>query len=374
MRKLALAAVCLIGAVALLGLTIDVQSRVPADRLDRTPEPSLIFASGRIEGATPEIELRPQLAGRIARVLASEGQTVNAGDVLLQLDDRQYRQESALADAELALAEAQLERLLNGAHPQERNEAAALCRAREAELKRAELTWQRIEELWRANAIARQEADNQWMQVATLRSQLDAARAHLALLEAQARTDEVHIQRAGVAAAKARLELAKVQADRTRLLAPCHAEVLKVNGKAGELAGPASAEPAVVLADTSRYCVRAFVEELDAPRVNLGMIAKVVIDGLHSRELAGRVARLSPRMERKNLWSDRPTERYDTKTREVWIDLGSPKGLVVGLRVEVAIDTHSALNSPAATSRETSTLSTNGGGGRIPRPRAGRTP
>jgi HlyD family secretion protein len=374
MRKLALAAVCLIGVVALLGLTIDVQSRVPADRLDRTPEPSLIFASGRIEGATSEIELRPQLAGRIAQVLVSEGQTVNAGGVLLQLDDRQHRQESALAEAELALAEAHLDRLLNGAHPQERNEAAAICRAREAELQRAEITWQRIEDLWRANAIARQEADNQWMQVATLRSQLEAARARLALLEAQARSDDVRIQRAGVAAAKARLELAKVQADRTRLLAPCHAEVLKVNGKPGELAGPGSIEPAIVLADTSQYYVRAFVEELDAPRVNLGMAVKVVIDGLHSRELPGRIARLSPRMERKNLWSDRPTERYDTKTREVWIDLGSPKGLVIGLRVEVTIDTHSATSCPAATSREASTGSANGGGGRIPRPHADRTP
>jgi multidrug resistance efflux pump len=348
MKKLLLAAVLLIGAVAVLGMTIDVQSRVPASRLDRSPEPSLIFASGRIEGATPEIELRPQLAGRISRVSVLEGQVVDEGDVLLQLDDRQYCQETALAEAELALANARLERLNNGAHPQQRSEAAALCRAREAELNRAEITWQRTEELLRAKAVSPQEADNQWMQVATLRSQLEAARAHLAFLEAQARPDEVRIERASINAAKARLELAKVQADRARLRAPCHAEVLKINGKAGELAGPASVEPVLVLADTSRYYVRAFVEELDAPRVNVGMAVKVVIDGLHTRELQGRVARLSPRMERKSLWSDRSTERYDTKTREVWIELGPTKGMVIGLRVEVTIDVRSGAARVAA--------------------------
>ena len=183
------------------------------------PESSLIFASGRIEGATPEIELRPQLAGRITRVLASEGQIVGEGDVLLQLDDRQYCQETALARAELALAEARLERLLNGAHPQQRTEAAALCRAREAELKRAEITWARTQELLRAQAVSPQEADNQWMQVATLRSELEAAQAHLAFLEAQARPDEIRIEQARVTAARAHLELANVQADRTLLRA-----------------------------------------------------------------------------------------------------------------------------------------------------------
>ena len=146
MKKLILTAVVLVAAVAALGVAIDIQSSTPVVRPERPASSSQIFASGRIEGATSEIELRPQLAGRITQVPVGEGQMVNEGDLLLQLDDQQYRQEMALAAAELALAEAQLERLLNGAHPQQRNEAAALCQAREAELKRAEITWERTQE------------------------------------------------------------------------------------------------------------------------------------------------------------------------------------------------------------------------------------
>jgi HlyD family secretion protein len=347
MGKLLLTAVALLGAIAVLGVTIDVQSRAPIVHPNRSAEPSLIFASGRIEGTTPEIELRPQLAGRIAQVQVCESQVVNEGDILLQLDDQQYRQETALAAAELVLAEAQLDRLLNGAHPQQRSEAAALCRAREAELKRAEITWGRTQELLRDKAIAPQEADNQWMQVTMLRNEVEAARARLAFLEARARPDEVRIEQARVTATKARLELAKVQAERTHLRAPCRAQVLKVNGKVGELAGPNSREPAVVLADTSRYYVRAFVEELDAPRVNVGMAAKVAVDGLRGRELQGRIVRLSPRMDRKSLRTDHPTERYDTKTREVWIELQLGPPLVIGLRVDVTINVRSGTSQIA---------------------------
>ena len=42
-------------------------------------------------------------------------------------------------------------------------------------------------------------------------------------------------------------------------------------------------------------------------------------------------------MSRKELWNDRPAERYDTKSREVWIDLDNSNRLVVGLRVDALI-------------------------------------
>jgi len=338
MKKLLLTAVMLVAAVAALGVAIDIQSSAPVVRPERPADPSQVFASGRIEGATSEIELRPQLAGRITQVPIGEGQVVNEGDLLLQLDDQQYRQEMALAAAELVLADAQLERLLNGAHPQQRGEAAALYHAREAELKRAEITWARTEQMWRDKAISQQETDNQWMQVTMLRNEVEASKARMAFLESNARPDEVRIEQARITATKARLELAKVQAERTRLLAPCHAQVLKINGKVGELAGPASIEPAIILADTSRYYVRAFVEERDAPRVEVGMPAKITMDSLGDQKLSGRVVRLSPRMDRKSVWSDRATERYDTKTREVWIELQPGPPLVLGLRVDVTID------------------------------------
>jgi hypothetical protein len=84
--------------------------------------------------------------------------------------------------------------------------------------------------------------------------------------------------------------------------------------------------------------VRAFVEELDAPRVALGMKAVVVADGLPDQQLLGQISKLSPRMTAKQIWSDDPAERYDTKAREVWIDLKTSSPLVVGLRVDVRID------------------------------------
>jgi len=339
-----------IGSVAALGFAVHRQSQVAEDRPPLQLSQQMIFATGRVEGATPEIELRPQLPGRVAQVLVHEGQMVQGGQILVQLDDEEYRQEVALAAAEVELAEAQLERLVNGAQREQRAEATALYRAKMAELEQAQLTWQRISELRKADVIPQQEADNQRTLMAGLEHQVVAAKARMDLLETPARPDEVRIENARTQAAKARLLLAQVQLDRTKLRAPCAGQVLNSELDVGELIGPNAPEPAVVMADTSRFRVRAFVEEMDAPRVQAGMTAKIVADGLPGEEFHARVSRLSPRMSRKELRSDRATERYDTKVREVWLDLEDGKAWLVGLRVDVVIDIRSP-SVPAAKSQ-----------------------
>ena len=321
-----------------LGALIHVQSNEPARRPQEPGPPILISAPGRVEGLTPEVELRSQIPGRVVQVLVVEGEVVSEGQTLLLVDDRQQMHEAALAQAELDLAQGQLDRLRNGAREQECVEAASEYAARLAELQRAQLELGRRERLREKEAITQKELDDQRCLVNSLESQAEAARARADLVEAPAREDELQIARARVAAAQARLELAKVEQDRTELKAPICGQVLKIETEPGELVGPVSREPAVIIADTSRFRVRAFVEELDAPRVEVGMKATIHVDGQPDQEHTGTVTRLSPRMGRKGLFTNDPAERFDTNTRQVWLDLDEADSLVVGLRVDVTID------------------------------------
>ncbi len=271
------------------------------------------------------------------KIAVKEGQYVKAGDVLLELDDSELIEEVAVAAAELHLAEAQLDRLVHGAHTKQRAEAAALHQAKLAELERAKLTWNRVEELLHSSSVSQQEADNQRTLVSGLTAEAEAARAHLEMLNSPAREDEVQMETARVQEAKARWKLANVQLDRTRLRSPLSGEVLKVDAEVGELAGPASLAPVIIVADTSRGFVRAYVEEMDAQVVRAGMSATVTVEGQQGHELHGRIVRLSPRMEDKSFRTDRPAEKLDAKTREVWIELDE-RPSVIGLRVDVVIE------------------------------------
>jgi len=324
-------------AIVATGLFINDQSQSPAERPAPPTGPTMIYAAGRIEGASDEIQLRPQLAGKIERLLVSDGQQVEEGELLLQLDDAQYGYEAAQAEAILTQQTAALAKLINGARDLERQEAAALYRAQLADLERAQLSWRRVQQLRADKAISQQEADNERTAVDALQAKVEAAKARMALLEAPARDDEVAMARARIAAAQATFELAKVQLERTLLVAPTDGQILQVNVRQGELTGPESTVPPIIFADTSHYRVRAFVEELDAPRVKAGMTATITADGMAGKTFKGQVTRISPRMGPKKLFTDDPSEQYDVKTREVWVDMQTNEPLVIGLRVDVTI-------------------------------------
>lgn len=327
-----------VALIVLLSFLLEAQSQTPAPPPVEDNTPYRIFAPGRVEGLTEEVQLRPQVRGRIVSLPVKEGDQVVEGQVLLQLDASQHEHEVALAEAELALAVAERERIKNGARQFERDEAVSLYHAKYAELELARLANDRLHKLQVQSAVSQQEADDQKSKVKSLEAQVAAARARAELLAAPAREDELLIADSKIEAAKSRVALAKVELERTTLRAAAPGQVMKVDVEPGELAGPDSAEPTLVLVDTSRFRVRAFVEELDAPRVGHGMTATVVADGLSEQKFSGRITHLSPRMTAKQIWSDDPHERYDTKAREIWIDLDSGENLVVGLRVDVVID------------------------------------
>ncbi|WP_197531547.1 HlyD family secretion protein [Posidoniimonas corsicana] len=302
-----------------------------------------VSAPGIVEGATEEIALSPEVSGTLVERLVSVGDHVQKGQPLLRLDDRTARLNVKAAEAELASAIAQRDRLVNGARPQEREEARALQRAAASRLALAMTSLTRIEQLESHRAVPEQEADDARSGVETLRADLAAANARVALIEAPAREDELRLADARVAAANAAVEAARVAFDKTTLTAPCDAQVLDIDAEIGELLTPASATSVAVLSDTRRLRVRAFVEELDAPRVTVGSKVTFIADGLPGRTFEGVVASLSPRMAAKQLFSGAPNEIYDTKTREVLVNVEDGEGLLIGLRVDVTLQLAGAL-------------------------------
>jgi HlyD family secretion protein len=297
---------------------------------------SMIFAAGRVEGATQEIELRAPLAGRTTNILVSEGQQVARGELLVQVEDAHYRREVDRVRAQLELAEAELNKVSQGPTAQQLLEVRALHQARVASRERELATWKRMEELRALGTTTPQEADDQRARLDAATSEAAAAEARLADLESQPRPEELRIAHARVACARAALELAVATQERTQVRAPIDGRVLEINTRLGEMAGPEAPTAMLIMADTSSFRVRAFVDEIDAPKVKVGMPAVIRADGLGSTALEGTVSRLSQRMQSKQLYQSRPTERLDTKTREVWIDVNTDTPeLIVGLRVDV---------------------------------------
>jgi hypothetical protein len=91
------------------------------------------------------------------------------------------------------------------------------------------------------------------------------------------------------------------------------------------------------LADVSRRRVRAFVEELDAGRIQVGQRVVATADGFPGQEYAGTVVEVAGRMGKDAPESDAPGEYKDVHYREAVIELAAGLDLPLGLRVQVRI-------------------------------------
>ena len=77
----------------------------------------LVAAPGRVEPLSEEVDIGPEIRGRVQAVLVQEGDHVQGGQLLAVLENSYYTAHVAAATARLRQAQAELRRLLNGARP-----------------------------------------------------------------------------------------------------------------------------------------------------------------------------------------------------------------------------------------------------------------
>jgi len=297
-----------------------------------------LAAGGLVEPADEERIIIPQLSGRLARVYVDEGDTVTAGQLIAEIENDEYRATLAAAEAQLALRGAELDRLRNGARPEEIAQAVAvLDAARVAEaLARAVLA--RTEPLSTRNLVSADQLDRARAELDAARAERTRADAALALLRAGARIEDIAIAEAARAAAVAERDRASAQFEKSRIRSPVDGSVLKRDLREGETVVALSPLPLARIGDLRRRFVRADIEELDIARVRIGQHAEVTSDAFAGQRFAGTIVQVSQRMGRRNQTSGNPAEKQDAKVLQALIELAGDPPLPIGLRVDVFID------------------------------------
>jgi len=127
------------------------------------------------------------------------------------------------------------------------------------------------------------------------RFDIEQAEAQLQQARLQVRNAEVQIANAEnqVRLAEIQVRQAQRRLDQAVLKSPIDGVIAAVNIKAGELVG-AGAQPAVVVADLSRYHINITVDEIDIAKVKIGQEVNITLDSLPGVEVKGKVSRISP--------------------------------------------------------------------------------
>jgi membrane fusion protein, multidrug efflux system len=240
--------------------------------------------------------IAPKVAGLIAEVDVTDNQPVHAGDLLVKLDDRDYRAALAKADGAVAAANASLLNLEASRRLQDAviAEAKAEIGAADAEVERAELDLVRYrhlasDQVASVQRLQQAEADRKKGAAAAekARALYAAAQRQLEVIAAQKQQAE-----AALAQATAERDLAQLNLGYTEIRAPIDGWIGNRIARTGAFASVGSQLLALVPAHG--LWVDANFKENQLAHMHQGLPVTVVADELSDRVFHGRVASLAP--------------------------------------------------------------------------------
>ncbi len=242
-----------------------------------------------------QVDLAFNNSERIAAVLAQEGDHVRQGQIIARLDTSRLEPQLAQAEAQAAAQKQIVERLHHGSRPEEIAQARANVVSASADAVNARQQYERLQsaaELSAGRAVRQQDVDNAKAALQVAEAKLAVNQKALDLALAGPRKEEIAENEARLRANDAQVALLRQQLADSRLVAPVNAVVRTRVMEPGEMASPQ--KTVFSLAVTDPKWIRAYVSELDLPRVHPGMAAFIMVDAFPKRRFTGWVGFVSP--------------------------------------------------------------------------------
>jgi HlyD family secretion protein len=256
----------ILGVISLLGLGLGtfLWLRQSTDTMG-----GIASGNGRIEAV--EIDITTKYSGRLTAILAKEGDMVEAGQVLANMDVQDLKAQVKQAEAEVRQTQ------------QKRIFAAAVIEQRKSELALSENDLERSRRLYESKSVSLQKLQHDETAEQTAKASLEATRAQLADAEA------------AIEAAVAKTDEIKAHLEDNVLKSPIGGRVLYRLAEPGEVL-PAGGK-ALTLLDLTDVYMTIFLPTEQAGKINIGSEARILLDALPKVVIPAKVSFVAPRAQ-----------------------------------------------------------------------------
>ena len=228
------------------------------------------------------VDVGAQVSGQLRKIHVEVGDTVNAGDLLAEIDPTVYRARVDASRAQLKNLRAQL-------------------KDREAQLALAQIQLRRQRALMAEDATTKESLQTAEASAKSAEAQLEAVRAQIEQIESTLRGDEANLQYA-------------------RILSPMAGTVVSITARQGQTLNTNQQAPVVMrIADLSTMTVQTQVSEADVSRLKLGMDAYFTTLGGSGKRWQGTLEKIEPT----------PTVTNNVVLYNALFDVLNPDGLLM---------------------------------------------
>lgn len=266
-------------------------------------EQIILTATGYIVAAH-KIEVASKVIGRVAWIGVEKGDKVKAGQVLVRLEDDEYRAQLQQAQGQLENLQARLAELLHGSRPEEIAKARADVNQARADLQNYQVTLDRTRSLANEGVIAKQSLDDAQARYDGAQAKVNSLQHTLDLAVLGPRKEEIDQVRGQLVQAQGVMAYAQTQLDNTLIKAPVTGTILDRNVERGEFVttgfvGDKGAKGYIVtMADLKDLKVELDISQNDFPKLGPEQKGIVTTDAYPDRKYQGRIDEISPEADR----------------------------------------------------------------------------
>ena len=244
-----------------------------------------VVASGHVE-APHRLDVGAQIIGTVRRVPVAEGETVKAGDLLVELEDAELAATGRQADVEVAQAQARLRQLQEVQGPV----AAQTLLEAQASLANDRATLARSEELSRQGVIAQDALDDARKTAELAAAEVRSARKQLDTTAATGSDRALAL--ANVAGAQASAQAARARTGYAAIKAPVAGTLIARNVEVGDVVQPGKVLMTLSPQGSTQLVVA--IDEKNLALLALGQSALASADAYPTQRFATRVVYINP--------------------------------------------------------------------------------
>jgi HlyD family secretion protein len=300
----------LLGAARFIYGKLNTATEVDVVRVRATSQLSggegnvILNATGYIVAAH-KIELAAKVIGKVASIGVDKGDKVKADQVLVRLEDDEYRANLLSATGNLATLQARLAEAEHGSRPEEIAKAKADVDQARADQENASVTLDRTRALVSDRVLAKQAVDDAQARYDSAAAKVTSLERAHELVRLGPRQEQIDALRAQVNQAKGTLDYAQVQLNNTEIRAPIDGTILERNVEKGEFVttgfvGDKGAKGYVVsLADLNDLQVELDINQNDFAKLSAKQPGVVTTDAYPDRKYQGFIKEISPEANRQ---------------------------------------------------------------------------
>ncbi|HEY8343704.1 MAG TPA: efflux RND transporter periplasmic adaptor subunit [Bacillota bacterium] len=225
--------------------------------------------------AAQQTNLSFEMGGTVKQVPVKLGDKVKKGDLLIQLDEVNIRNQIKQAESALQVAKANLANIKAGNRPENIQISEAQLKQAQANLELQAKNLERMKKLYEEELISKQQYDSAVAAYNSAVAQARVAEESLSLAKQGASKETLEVAEAQVKQAAVALEIAESQLEKARLTAPFSGYVTMIKISEGEMAAPGV--PVVGLADLSKVNAVGYVGQSMINALSAGQTVSVSV-------------------------------------------------------------------------------------------------